>query len=453
VGITPITLTGVSQYATDFQNVLNRAVQIAQIPLTALQNRDSDILQQKTLLGTLSTSVSTLASTLQSLGTIASHQALAASSSAPTVVSATNSGATAPASYTINSITSVAAAASERSLNHYADSTATPVSSTGAMKLTVGFQDYSFTLTKNTLVGLRDQINGLGAGVTASILTTAGGNYLSVSANATGAATLTLTDDPTTPGHAGADTAVLTSSNQGTDAVFQLNGINISQKSNLVNSVIPGVTLRLLGASGSPVTVSLATDRTQLSSTLQTFTDNLNALKTQLQAQTGKNAGMLSGDGVVSGLQNLLGQLTAYHLDSGTTKSLADLGITFDSTGKASFDQTAFNSLSDTQVADGFKFLGSATTGLGGFSARLQQYSDPVTGLIKVEQDGIDRTDKNLQNRIGTLTDRINAMQTALSQRLAVADSLQSQLQSQQSALTASLQGLNLVLYGKSPNQ
>ena len=51
---------------------------------------------------------------------------------------------------------------------------------------------YNFTLATNNLVTLRDTINSLNAGVTASILTTSGGNYLSISANSTGAATLHL---------------------------------------------------------------------------------------------------------------------------------------------------------------------------------------------------------------------------------------------------------------------
>ena len=205
--------------------------------------------------------------------------------------------------------------------------------------------------------------------------------------------------------------------------------------------------------SATPVTLSLHSDRTQISSALQNFAGSLTAVRADLQAQTGKNAGLLSGSTLVTGLQNSLRQLTSYHLSSGSVRSLADLGITFETTGKASFDQKTFNSLSDAQIADGLTFLGSATTGLGGFSAGLRQYSDPIGGLIKMEQDGINRTDRSLQNQITTLTDRINTLQTGLSRRLALADSHAAQLESQQKSLTASLQGLSLVLFGKNLNQ
>jgi len=196
MSLSPLTFTGVSQFSTDFQTILDRAVRIAQLPVQALQNRTSDVLQKKLLLGQLSGSVAGLADSLKAVGEISAKRALAASSSRPAVISVTNTGATAAASYTINSVTSLAAAANERTLTGYADSTATPVGSTGHFRLVVGANDYTFELADNTLVGLRDQINALGAGVTASILTTGDGNYLSVSTVAPGATTLALYDDP-----------------------------------------------------------------------------------------------------------------------------------------------------------------------------------------------------------------------------------------------------------------
>ena len=176
----------------DLQSILNRAVQIAQIPMTRLQNRDSTVLQQKSSLVSLQSDLAALASSIQSLGKLAANQALSATSSNPDVVTVASTGATSAATYTINSFTSPAAAASETSLSSYADSSSTPVSSNGSMDLVVGSKTYNFTLATNNLVTLRDTINSLNAGVTASILTTSGGNYLSISANSTGAATLHL---------------------------------------------------------------------------------------------------------------------------------------------------------------------------------------------------------------------------------------------------------------------
>lgn len=450
MGLTPLTFTGISSFSSDFQTILQRSLSIAEIPLQILQNKDSDILQQKTLLGSMNSVVADLGSSLTSLGEIATNQALAASSSDSSVVSVTNTGASAPTQYTINEITSLAKPATETSLQSYADSSSTPVSSTGTVELTVGSQSYQFTLSQNNLLGLRDAINAQGAGVTATILTTGSGNYLSVSANSPGTTTLALKDDPE-----GANTDLLTttidpvSGMQGSNAVFKLNGISISRSSNTVNDVIPGVTFNLLDTTSSPVRVTLASDRTQLASALQDFATKYNAVVDAVNQQVGQSAGLLSGDYIVRQIQQDLRQVGSYTTTSGTVRSLADLGIEFDDTGKMSLNQDTFNNLSDTQISDAFSFLGSATTGLASLASNFTQLSDPIDGLIKLQQDGYDQTDQQLQKQISDLTDRINATQQSTSAKLQAADALLAELESQQSMVDASVQGLNYVAFGK----
>jgi flagellar hook-associated protein 2 len=292
------------------------------------------VLSKEGLLDQLQASVQAVATALGSLGTVASGQALSASSSNSSVVSAADSGATAPATYTINSVTYLAAATSETSLSSYADSTTTPVSPTGNMELVVGSQTYPITLTSatNNLNGLAATIDSLGAGVTASVLTTSGADYLSVSANATGG--------KNAPGHWGSfsspanpsgTTQFLTALNQGSDTTFQLNGITIHQPSNTVNNVIPGITFNLLGTTNTPVTLSLASDPTQLTSALQTFVTDYNGLRTALNAQEGPSAGALGGDTSILQLENAMRRLTAYTSlssgspNSGSLQSLSDL--------------------------------------------------------------------------------------------------------------------------------
>ena len=442
----PLSFTGVSQYSSDFQAILNRAVQIAQIPVTQLQAKDTTILQQKTLLSSLNSAAADLAASLTTIGQVGANQGIAATSSNTSAVTVSATGATTPATYTINSITSAASAASERMLTGVADAGSTPVSTTGTVTLQFGATTKTFTIPNNNLTSLRDRINGLGVGVTASILTTSSGNYLSLSANSTGATTLKLFD-----GSDGTAANLLTGTNQGTNAVFQLNGIDISQAGNVVNSVIPGATLTIARSSSTPVTLTLASEGAQLSSALQDFVSKYNALKQQLNAQTGSSAGVLLGDTAVVHLQNLLRQITSYRSSDGT--SLADLGVEFSSTGAASFDQTAFASLSDSQVSKGFSFAGSASIGLGAFAASMKAFSDPIAGMIKVEEDGIDRTDLSIQAQIATLNDRISTMQSTMILQLEAADALQASLESQKNTLTASLAGLSLVLYGKNATQ
>ena len=447
----PIAFTGLSTFSNDFQSILARAVSIAQLPLRTLQNKEADLLQKKQLLAGVNSAVAGVGSAIGSLGTVAAGKGLTATSSNPLKVTVQNTGSTSSASYSISNVTSIATAASETSTTGYADSTTAAVSSSGNLSLVVGSTTRPIALAagKNNLVGLRDAINNLGAGVTATIITTGTGatpNYLSVQSNATGHTTLALNDVPA----AGPPVNLLTAANQGTNAVFQLNGVGVSRATNTVNDVVSGVTFTLLGttAGSDTVNLSLKTDRSQLSASLSNFAQNYNSLVDQVNAQSGSAAGLLNGDFIIRQIQNDLQQTTGYQGTNGI-KGLSNLGIALDKTGKASFDATAFSALSDSQISDAFAFLGSSTTGFGALAKNFTQISDPTSGLIHLQQDGYYQATRNLAKQITTVQDRVTNLQRSLTLQLQKADAALAQLQGQQSVISASIQSVNLALYGK----
>src|SRR5579884_2556131 len=67
----PLTLVGVSNYSSDLQSVLNRAVQIADIPVQELQNEQQTAMSKKAGLITLNTDIQNFTNALTSLGTLA----------------------------------------------------------------------------------------------------------------------------------------------------------------------------------------------------------------------------------------------------------------------------------------------------------------------------------------------------------------------------------------------
>jgi flagellar hook-associated protein 2 len=443
--ITPLTISGVSSMSTQWQSVLNRAVSIASIPLTQLQNADTDVLQKKTLLSSMSTVVGKLGDTVANLGKIASGKALAATSSDTSSVTVQNTGAETAAAYTISDVTSIASAASATSTGF---TSGAQVSTAGSMRLTFGGDgvDYQhdFTLTDNTVTGLRDKINSLQLGVTATVLTSGTKSYLSLAADDTGAVkNFSLVDAP-----AGAATELLTTKNLGSNAVFKINGIDVDRASNTVNDVVPGVSFTMLAKPSSSVKLTVDSNASSLSDAITSFVSSYNAMMDSVGAQVGQGAGLLSGSTVVREVQQDMRALASYRTD-GAVKSLWDMGLEFDSSGKLSFDSTRFSALSATQVQGAIDFYGSETTGFGGLSQKFASLTDSLNGTIKLEQDGLSQTDKSLQSQISTLQDRINAMQASLSTKLQLADSLLASLESQKTMLTANVDSLNYVMYGK----
>jgi flagellar hook-associated protein 2 len=540
-----LSFTGISTYSSDFQAILQREDAIAQLPITKLQNDQTDNLGVKQALIALNPVVSTLASSVAALGQLASGQGLAATSSDTTSVSIVNNGATSPANYTLSNIT-MGTAASELSLASYANASTTPIGVAGQNKftLTVGATPYTLDLTgKNNLAGLRDAINASGAPVNASILNSGSGNYLSITANNVGATTLTLTTAPMTAnlitstgtgteksvagypdtgttavsssgtvnltvgggaviplnisgnnnltglmnainGAGAGVTATITTSGgqnylqltaaggpttitlndtpgapvsliskaaqQGGNASFTLNGsVQVTnQATNVFSNVIPGVTFNLLKNTTGPVTLSLATDPTQLTNALQTFVSSYNSLADQVTQETGTGAGALGGNSVIRDISTDLGQLSGYFGSSSTVRSLSDLGITFNNSGQMSLDSSVVSGFSSTQMSDAFKFFGSSNAGFAAFASNFTSLSDPISGSIQNQEDGIDTEDTNISNQITTLQARAALTHNSNTARLEAADALVAQLQSNKNTVSAEVQSIDFVDFG-----
>ncbi|MBZ5606959.1 MAG: flagellar filament capping protein FliD [Acidobacteriia bacterium] len=537
-----IAFTGLSTYSSDFQSILDRANQIAQIPITTLQNTQSDNLGKKQALIALNPAVDSLGSALAALGNLSTNQGLTASSSDPNTVSMVNTGATSPASYIVSDIQSVASTAWATSTDFVGDPSKIAGSSSGQVNLTVGSNSYTLQLTSdtNTLNGLRDAINAAGAGVSATILTSGTDNYLSISATNTGQAAITLQDIPkvdlitntgsgsetslagyadpaSTPvsatgkidlvagsttyhlditgsnnlnglvdaiNNAGAGlTASVTNvsgtnyltvsgaaslqlndlqapvnlianSNAGSNADFMLNNtIHVVRSSNTVSDIIPGVSFTLKNQTAGSFTLSLTADPSQLSNALQTFVNSYNTLLDDVSAQIGSSAGPLSGDLLIRDINSDMQQLATYWNTGSSIRSLSDLGVAFeDNTGHLTFNANTFDSLSASQMSDAYKFLGSPQSGLAMLASNFTQLSDPVTGLIRVQEDGYDSANTQLNDQINTMQDRATQAQNAMTAKIQAADALVAQLQSQQTNVDASLNSLNYVLYGRQTN-
>jgi flagellar hook-associated protein 2 len=336
----------------------------------------------------------------------------------------------------------------ETSAQTYADSTTAPVSAKGNINLVVGSTTYALNLTgNNNLTGLMNAINGAGApGVTASITGSAGAYSLSITGSGPG--TLALNDIPS-------DSNLISSTHQGANAQFMMNNIGVSEASNTINDIIPGVSFSLLQTTTptTSVTLSLATDPTQLANALQTLVTSYNTLISQVAQQVGPGAGALGGDFLISQIRQDASQLSSYWNTSGSIHSLADLGVTFgDLTGQMTFNPAAITGLSSAQVSDAFKFLGSSNSGFAALASNFTTMSDPLGGQILTQENGYDTENTALANQITTLSARAAAEQAALTAQVQAADALVAQLQSEQTTVNASISSLNYVLYGKATN-
>jgi flagellar hook-associated protein 2 len=444
----PLRFSGISSFSADFQTIVDRAVAIAGLPVKALQKDQVDLMSRKAALASVSAAVAQLAKSLQDLGKLHADGGLAASVSSGKVTAALESGAQRGA-WAIEEISALAQAAAATSNTGWPDRMTTAVAAPeGALELVVGNQTYNFVLHpgENHLQGVRDRINALGAGVTASILSTGGATptyYLALSATETGIRTLELRTEAGNPA-----SNLLTQNNPGANAVLRINGVTVEHPGNVISGAIEGVTLTLHGVTaGESITVQANPSRSALETGLSAFADSYNKLVQELDRHAGEAAGPLRGEALLGQLRMQLSSL-AGHQAAGAMDSLASLGLVFDRNGFLALDRARVQALSAQQVEEALEFLG----GPGGLASRQTQFalfSDPAFGLITQEFQSITDSDVRLTQQIAAMNERIAAMQTTLLARLQSADAFLAQLESQQRMLESSVRSLNLVLYGK----
>ena len=454
MSLTPLTFTGISNYSSDFQSIVNRTVSIAALPVTALENDQKTIAEKKTSLTNLRNTVGSFATSLESLANLATGGATIVTSSSSSVSATVGTGAS-PGNYQITNITSLAEAAVATSKNGWATADATAVS-TGTdhkVELLIDGVSHVITLTSATdnLNGLRDAINALGAGASASLIDTgssAGSQryYLVLSAQQAGQQDLELR---TQNGVAASATMEMT--NIGSSASFMVNGRQVTSNDNYIEGVVPGINLVLnsTSADGEVIDLSVSSNTAPVVTALTSFVSAYNDLATSLDGQIGETGGPLTGDSLVSDLYGRLRECTGLQ-GTGQIQSLADLGITLASNGVMSFDSSIISAAGETQLQGILSFLGDPKTGLAALTNRFTEISDPVTGQIHSRLADLAQTDSRLAEQITTMSERISDMQVTLLAKLQAADGLLSHLESQKSMLTATIDSLNMVTNGKS---
>jgi len=434
------TFNGSSQYASDLQQAITHAVTIASIPLDQLQSSVSRLQSQQNELTTLQNDFSGIQSAVQSLATATTGSgSLSASVSNPSVVSASLSSTATitPGTYTVD-VQSLGSPTTALSATGVADPSSGTIGAGGNYTLTVnGGTPVTISPSANTLEALSQAINSADAGVSATIVNVGSPSSpdyeLSLQSTALGDIPITLKDSN--------NTSLLGFTNPGAQTEYQVDGQPsaspyIQTGTNSV-TIAPGVTVDLLDT--GIATINVAPDPTAASNALSAFVSAYNTAVSDLDQNTGKNGGALSGQSTVFQLQQSLNALAQYNGGSGSVTSLVDLGLTFNQSGQLTFDASQFDSVSASDPADVSALLGSATG--GGFlemaTNLLNGLNDPTTGTFQNQQVALQQNIDTDNQEIATQQARINTLQANVTAQMAAADSAIAALEQQVTYFTS----------------
>ena len=432
----PVTFNGSSNFSSSFQQVLQRAVSIASLPMQEVQGQVTTLQGQQADLSSMQATFSSLQNSIQDIASALTGN-VSASSSNSAIVSATAAPDTLPGTYSVV-VDDVGTSTSTISSGTpaVADPSSGNISSSLNYTLTVNGTPTTLTLTSDTMDGLATAINDANAGVSATIVNlgsnTTPDYRLAVTSNEWGADTVALSDGTTTP--------LLTTAQTGTDAQYQVNGNStILTSTSTQITLAPGLTATLVSASPSTtVNITVAASENNLSDALSSFATAYNAAAAAVANERGQSGGALSGESLVYTLGDTLSQMSGFVTGSGSgsVQDLSDLGLTLDSTGNLSFDASQFGSQGSAGIQ---QFLGGLTT--GGFlqtaNNALSAVADPTTGAIT---DSISTISSEITNDNSQISDdqaRVNALQTNLQAQLSAADAAIAVLEQQQTFYTS----------------
>jgi len=415
--------TGTSTYTTDFQQIIDRSVAIASLPLTQLNDQKTHLTDQSTELSTLSGKFSSLRGAIDNLSNATGASSFAANLSDSSVAKV-NIGATEFTGDVNLEVISLGARTNTLSLDtltKVSDPFTENVSVAANFTLTVDGTSYTIVPASGTLSSLAQAINSSGSGLRASVVnlgTTAAPDYrLSLQGTHLGDQAIQLND--------GAQD-ILNTLSHGSPATYRINGqpsTPIESDSRTI-TISPGLTVDLLDTGTTDINVSRTT--ASISSALNSFVSSFNAAVAELDANRG-GSGALSGQSLISSLSQTLRHLATYS-GSGDIASIGDLGLGFDKQGNLTFDRTTFNNAA--QNVDGIlTFLGNSDSGFLKSAGDLLDSAN--TGILGSATTSVNSQIIDQNKRIDDTQVRIDLLRERLTAKITAADAAIAQLQQQ----------------------
>lgn len=415
-----ITLSGLASNL-DTQTIMNSLMKIERIPLDQLNQQQASYTQAKTSLSSFLSKVTSVRSAAAALADPNGFRSLTASSS-DAGVSATVSGAAVPGSFSVQ-VTSLAH--EQRTKSNPQASSTDALAQAGSIVLTVGGGSaVSVSVDPgDSLAAIADNINKSGARVSAAVLYDGSQYRLTVRGLDSGAANaITIDENGVTLGLS--DPA--NTYQAATDAKVLVDGNEVTRSSNVVQGVIPGVTLSLSKEMTSASTVTISADPGALATKVQTLVNAYNDVVATGHSLAGYGTSkaantILQGDSAVRTTLDRLSRIFGSNVagTSGRYTSLSSVGLSSNSDGTLKLDTskltTAMNA-DPTSVARLFTTDTSlgATGAMGSLLSAIDSLTVGTTSLLTSRVGSLGKQATKLADDATKMQARLDAYQTAL---------------------------------------
>jgi len=362
----------------DVTSTVNQLVTNLQAIETPWKTQLSNLRSEDTVLTSIGSDLSSLSTALQSLtdfqGVLSEKQG---SSSDTSVLQLTGAASNAIAGSHTITVTNLAQTSSQ-----YSDLVPVSDSLSGTLTIAVGSgaaQTIAIDSSDNSLSSLAAKINSGNYGVTANLITTSGGQRLSLVSSTSGAGgNIALSGSLK---DARSSTAInFTQGQAGQDAQLTVDGVAVTSSSNTVTNAIQGVTIQLLSAAPSAdVQVEITNNNNDVESALNSFVTAYNKVIGDLNTQEGKdssgNPEPLFGNPAVATIQENLQLALAFVQSGNAISSVSQLGISTNGNGTLSLNADTLQNALNSNYQDVVNFFQSSVS-FKSFGANLSTALD-----------------------------------------------------------------------------
>ena len=341
--------------------IVDSLVQAEKTPQSELIN--NKITKNNTSISAIAEVKSALSGLSSSIKTLKGSTALTPTSNSTSITVEINDASKAT---TLDSSITVSSLAAGQTLAFSGFSSSTAIVGGGTLKLergdwssgsfvassTVSSQDITVSST-DTLASLRDKINALNYGVTASIVGTGDGTFNLVLKSETGAENalrVTATESPSGSGLASIDNTSTNASKQkiaGVDASIVVDGITLTRSTNNITDLFEGYSVNLISTTSSAAKIVSSVDIDQAEKYLQTFVDAVNVIKKVFNEKTFRGSssskpGPLASDTVILGIKKRIDSFFSSGITGFGTDNLylSNLGVRTEKDNTLSLNST-----------------------------------------------------------------------------------------------------------------
>jgi flagellar hook-associated protein 2 len=351
-----------------------------------------------------------------------------------------------------NNITVSQIAQEQRSVsNAFASETDTFSADPVTLSLTVGTGTATeISVGTASLQGAVTAINDAGLGVTAEIIDTgvAGDRYRIQLIGETGAEkafSLTSSDD-----------AISFSSVQtATDAQLNVNGVDFTRSTNVIDDVLTGVSLTLNTVTDGAANLSISQDNNEARANIVDFVTIYNEAQRQLKELSNSSVdGALAGDSIFRALTSSLRSIVLGSSSSATSSisNLSDMGISVSRSGELEINDDKLDNVLANNYADVVQMFSAntddqaassdAVAGLAGDIGKLISNATDSDSYLVSQQDSLANANSTREEELSDLAERMERVEERYNRQFLAMQQIIDQMNSTRDSMKSSFENL-----------